>query len=116
MIAAETLEQIASTAATMGELNAAAMASLKKTWPDLRFTFCSDDDMPARMPSALQRDSFKLYLVGGGEHSSASRRMRSKPSVSWWHMWTKRISQPGCAVRLLTNPDCGGRVGKFEDR
>ena len=68
MIAAETLEQIVSKAATMGELNEAGMALLKNTWPDLRFTFCSDDDMPARMSPALQRDSFKLYLVGGGEH------------------------------------------------
>jgi hypothetical protein len=67
MIATETLEQIASTAATMGELNETALASLKKSWPDLRFTFCNDDDMPARMPSALQRESFKLYLVGGSE-------------------------------------------------
>jgi hypothetical protein len=24
--------------------------------------------MPARMPSALQRESYKLYLVGGSEH------------------------------------------------
>ena len=24
--------------------------------------------MPARMPSALQREGFKLYLVGGSEH------------------------------------------------
>jgi hypothetical protein len=68
MIAAETLEQIANKAAIMGELNEAAMATLKKSWPDLRFTFCNDDDMPARMPSALQRDSFNLYLVGGSEH------------------------------------------------
>jgi hypothetical protein len=68
MIAADTLEQIANTAAAMGELNEAAMALLKKAWPDMRFTFCNDDDMPARMPSALQRESFKLYLVGGSEH------------------------------------------------
>jgi hypothetical protein len=68
MIAAETLEQIASTAASLGELNDEAMVSLKKTWPDLRFTLCNDDDMPARMPSALQREKFNLYLVGGSEH------------------------------------------------
>jgi hypothetical protein len=68
VIAAETLEQIASRAAALGELNDEAMASLKKAWPDLRFTFCSDDDMPARLPSALQRGNFNLYLVGGGEH------------------------------------------------
>ena len=68
MIAAETLAQIASTASSLGELNEDAMASLKKTWPELRFTFCNDDDMPARMPSALQCENFNLYLVGGGEH------------------------------------------------
>lgn len=68
MIAAETLEQIASMASSLGELNEDAKASLKKTWPDMRFTLCNDDDMPARMPPALQRERFNLYLVGGGEH------------------------------------------------
>jgi len=68
MIAAETLDRIANTAAALGELNEDALASLKQTWPDLRFTLCSDDDMPARMPPALQRAGFNLYMVGGGEH------------------------------------------------
>ncbi len=68
MIAAETLEQIASTAASFGELNEGALSSLKKSWPDLRFTFCNDDDMPARMPPSLQFERFNLYLLGGGEH------------------------------------------------
>ncbi len=68
MIAAETLDQIASKVASLGELNDEVLASLKKNWPDLRFTFCNDDDMPARMPSALQRENFNLYLVGGSEH------------------------------------------------
>lgn len=68
MIVPETLEQIASAAASLGELNEQAMASLKKTWPDLRFTFCSDDDMPARLPPSLKRERFNLYLVNGSEH------------------------------------------------
>jgi hypothetical protein len=68
MIAAETLEIIASTAASLGELSEGALDSLKKSWPELRFTFCNDDDMPARLPPALQREGFNLYLVGGGEH------------------------------------------------
>ena len=68
MIVPETLAQIASTAASLGELNETALASLKKTWPDLRFTLCSDDDMPARLPPVLQHDKFNVYLVGGGEH------------------------------------------------
>jgi len=68
MIAPETLAQIASAAATLGELNEDALAFLKKSWPDLRFTFCSDDDMPARLPPVLQQDNFNLYLVNGSEH------------------------------------------------
>jgi hypothetical protein len=68
MIVAETLENIANTAASMSALNDDALATLKQTWPDLRFTFCNDDDMPARMPPILRRDRFNLYLVNGSEH------------------------------------------------
>lgn len=68
MIAAGTLEQIADSAASLGELNEAALAGLKQRWPDLRFTLCNDDDMPARLPPALRREGFNLYLVNGSEH------------------------------------------------
>ena len=68
MLSADTLQEIASTAASIGTLNEAALDSLKKNWPDLRFTFCNDDDMPARLPPALQSGRFNVYLVGGGEH------------------------------------------------
>lgn len=68
MIALETLQSIADKVVALGELNEAALASLKLSWPELRFTLCNDDDMPARMPPALQRETFNLYLVGSGEH------------------------------------------------
>jgi hypothetical protein len=68
MIVPETLEQIANLASSLGELNEDTLLTLKQSWPDLRFTFCNDDDMPARLPAALQRESFKLYLVNGSEH------------------------------------------------
>lgn len=68
MIVPETLERIAGAAASLGELNENALASLKSTWPDLRFTICNDDDMPARLPAALKRERFNLYLVNGSEH------------------------------------------------
>jgi hypothetical protein len=67
MLAADTLEQIAE-ATAQGALDDSALAGLKQRWPDLRFTLCSDEDMPARMPPALRRDGFNLYMVGGGEH------------------------------------------------
>lgn len=68
MIAAETLECIAGTAAALGELGEQALATLKQGWPELRFTVCSDDDMPARLSPALQHERFNVYLIGGGEH------------------------------------------------
>jgi len=68
MILAETLERIASTAASMNVLNEESLLTLKQTWPELRFTLCNDDDMPARLPAALKRERFNLYLVNGSEH------------------------------------------------
>lgn len=68
MLSATTLEQIASAAASSGALNDAALDSLKQRWPELRFTFCNDDDMPARLSPALRGEGFNVYLVGGSEH------------------------------------------------
>jgi hypothetical protein len=68
MIVHETLEHIATTAASFAALNENTMIALKQSWPDLRFTFCNDDDMPARFPPTLKREKFNLYLVGGSEH------------------------------------------------
>ena len=49
-------------------MNEAALQELRQRWPDLRFTLCSDDDMPSRMKPVVQRERVNLYLVGGGEH------------------------------------------------
>lgn len=68
MIIPETLESIANAAAQQSELNDTTLVALKKIWPDLRFTLCNDDDMPARFPPALKREKFNLYLVNGSEH------------------------------------------------
>jgi hypothetical protein len=68
MIVPETLESIANSAAALGALDDAALAKLRQSWPDLRFTLCSDDDMPARLPAAVQREKFNIYLVNGSEH------------------------------------------------
>lgn len=68
MIATDTLSEIAQRAAASGMLGEATLNSLKQAWPDLRFTLCSDDDMPARMKPALSGERFNLYLIGGSEH------------------------------------------------
>jgi hypothetical protein len=67
MLSADTLQQIAA-AASGTVLNDATLESLKKNWPELRFTFCNDDDMPARLPPSLRSGNINVYLVGGGEH------------------------------------------------
>lgn len=67
MITAEVLEQISS-AVSPEVFTEEALKNLKQRWPDLRFTLCNDDDMPARMPAALERAGFNLYMLGGGEH------------------------------------------------
>lgn len=68
MITPEILQQISLIAASYSELNEAALDALKRIWPNLRFTFCCDDDMPARLPPILQHARFNLYLVSGSEH------------------------------------------------
>ncbi len=72
MIATETLIEIADASDALisiqGSLNEDVLSVLKQSWPTLRFTLCSDEDMPARMPAAQQRERFNLYMVGGGEH------------------------------------------------
>lgn len=67
MISPDMLSQIAQHAA-QGALDESLLGTLKQTWPDLRFTMCSDDDMPARMKPALSENAFNLYLIGGSEH------------------------------------------------
>jgi hypothetical protein len=68
MIVPETLDRIANTAESLGVLNESSLPTLKQMWPELRFTLCNDDDMPARLPPALKRAKFNLYLVSGSEH------------------------------------------------
>ena len=40
--------------------------NLRETFPEVRFTLCSEDDINAGKP-VVQRDSFDIYLVGSGE-------------------------------------------------
>ena len=67
MIAAETLAALAAAAAghAPGER---LLAELRQRWPELRLTLCSDNDVPARLPPALEGAGFNLYLVNGSEH------------------------------------------------
>jgi hypothetical protein len=41
--------------------------ALKQTFPGIRFTLCSEDDIHAGKP-VLQEQGFDLYLVGSSDH------------------------------------------------
>jgi hypothetical protein len=49
-------------------LNEASVAHLRREWPGIHFTLCSDDDVPARLSPAHEGDGFNLYLVSNATH------------------------------------------------
>lgn len=67
MIARETLTALAD-AVGGRPLDEAVLADLRRRFPGLHLTLCSDDDVPARLPAVLERPGFNLYLVNGSEH------------------------------------------------
>ncbi|MGB0129465.1 MAG: DUF6129 family protein [Rhodocyclaceae bacterium] len=44
------------------------VASLRQAYPDLFFTLCGDDDIPARLAPALKREGFNVYLADARDH------------------------------------------------
>jgi len=67
------LREAAATVAANGPGDA-ALDALRRRWPDVRFTVCADDDVPARLAPAWSGVRFNLYLIGGGEHCLALTR------------------------------------------
>ncbi len=49
-------------------LGEAGVAHLRREWPGIHFTLCSDDDVPARLNPVREGDGFKLYLVSNLSH------------------------------------------------
>jgi hypothetical protein len=70
MITAETLAAVCDQAAAQG-LSEVTLQSLRQGWPDLHFTLCSDDDIPARLTPAVEGEGFNLYLVSNAQHCIA---------------------------------------------
>ena len=70
MITAETLVAVCDQAAVHG-LSETTLQTLRKNWPDLHFTLCSDDDVPAMLKPAVEGEGFNLYLVSNAQHCIA---------------------------------------------
>jgi hypothetical protein len=48
-------------------LDDTAVGTLRGMWPDIHFTYCSDDDVMAAKP-VRESGGFNIYLVDGREH------------------------------------------------
>lgn len=53
------------------ELSEASITHLRREWPGVHFTFCGEDDIPARLKPVLEGQGFNLYLVSNAEHCIA---------------------------------------------
>ena len=69
-IDADILAAVAARVAEL-ELSEANIAHLRREWPGIHFTFCDDDDVPARLSPALDGENIRLYLVSNAEHCIA---------------------------------------------
>ena len=66
MIQAESVEQIKAELSKEG-LDEASVSKLREKWPDIHFTYCSEDDIHSGKP-VDETDEFSLYLVDSSEH------------------------------------------------
>jgi len=68
MISPETLAEVTAKVGEIGGPSDAGIVVLRQTWPDIHFTFCSEDDVPARLTPAAEGAGFAVYLVSGAQH------------------------------------------------
>ena len=66
MISQETLAQIAGKISAAG-VDENIITTLRNDYPQLHFTYCSEDDIPNNEPVS-EHELFNLYLVDGREH------------------------------------------------
>ncbi len=67
---ADILAAVAARAAEM-DLSEASVTHLRREWPGVHFTFCGEDDVPARLSPVLEGQGFNLYLVNNADHCVA---------------------------------------------
>jgi hypothetical protein len=67
---ADLLAAVAARAAEL-ELSEASVGHLRREWPGVHFTFCGEEDVPARLNPVLEGQGFNLYLVNNADHCVA---------------------------------------------
>lgn len=53
------------------DLSEAVVFALRRAWPGIHFTWCAEDDVPARVKPVRTGAGFAIYLVGGADHCVA---------------------------------------------
>ena len=66
MIEPEVIDKINGMVSDHG-LDDSAVSTLRSLWPEIHFTYCSDDDVTSAKP-VRESDGFNIYLVDGREH------------------------------------------------
>lgn len=66
MISPETVQQIGDWLNNQA-VNSGIEFQLREQYPDLHFTFCSDDDVVTDNP-VYEQDAFNLYLIDSSDH------------------------------------------------
>ena len=66
MIESDIIDQVNSQVVDLG-LDEQAVSQLRDSWPNIHFTYCSDDDISAARP-VRQSAGFNIYLVDGRDH------------------------------------------------
>ena len=66
MLESDVIDQISKLVEEHG-LDEDAVTSLRGKWPDIHFTYCSDDDVLGPQP-VREFDTFNVYLVDGRDH------------------------------------------------
>lgn len=69
MISAETVDQVVTAVGSAG-VGEETVQTLREQFPNIHFTFCSDDDVCGPNP-VHESDSFNLYLIDGRDHCLA---------------------------------------------
>jgi len=66
MISQEIVSRIASQI-NATSIDEAILATLRRDYAPIHFTYCSDDDIPNNDP-VLEQEKFNLYLINGHDH------------------------------------------------
>lgn len=70
MIPAHLIPEVIARADAAG-LSETLITALRRQWPGHSFTWCSENDIPARLTPHATGTGYDLYLVSGAEHCVA---------------------------------------------